>query len=182
MDAKLIQELKKSKKIAMARGFNLPISTKSSVHVARYIKFLPLNKAKRILKEVIEKRRAIPYFRYNRDIPHRKELDGPVKSGRYPVKVAKYFLRLLNSVEKNAQFLGLNTEKMIIIHSAAYKGVKPPARMDYRGRIIRGKSTHIEIIAMEVDQYDPSKRYSRKAFKKLIKDILKEWYLKVSKK
>jgi len=182
MDAKLIQELKKSKKIVIVKGTNLPISRKNSVHVARFIKYLPLPKAKKYLREVIAMKRAVPFFRYNRDIPHRKELEGPVKAGRYPVKVAKYFLKLLNSLEKNAQFLGLNTEKVIIIHASAHKGITPPARMDYRGRIIRGKRTHIEIIGMEIEQYDPSKRYSRKALKKLVKEILKEWYLKVLKK
>jgi len=177
MDAKLLQVLKEAKKIATVRAWNLPISRKNAVHVARFIKYLPLEKAKRYLQEVIELKRAVPYFRYNRDIPHRRELEGPVPIGRYPVKVSKYFLKLLNSLEKNAQFLGLNTQKLIIIHAAAHKGT---TLYTYKRRkkakvLVRKKSTHVEIVGMEIEQYDPNKRYSRKALKKLVKEILKEW-------
>lgn len=180
MDAKLIEALREAKKIAVVRSWNLPISRKNSVHVARFIKYLPLEKAKRYLEEVIELKRPVPFFRYNRDIPHRKGLEGPVKAGRYPVKVAKYFLKLLNSLEKNAQFLGLNTQKLIIIHAAAHKGTTVYGRI--RRWIVRRKRTHVEIIAMEIEQYDPNKRYSRKALKNLVKNVLKEWYQRLSEK
>jgi len=178
MDAKLMEELRSAKKIAVVRAWNLPISRKNSVHVARVIKYLPLNKAKKYLEDVITKRRSIPFFRYCRDIPHRKDLNGPIKFGRYPEKVAKYFLRLLNSLEKNAQYLGLNTNKLIIIHAAVHKGTTVWGRI--RMRTVRRKRTHVEIVAMEIEQYDPEKRYSRKALKRLVGDVLKEWSQKLS--
>jgi len=180
MDAKLLGELKSAKKIAVVRAWNLPISRKNSVHVARAIKYLPLEKAKKYLEDVIAKKRSIPFFRYNRDIPHRNDLNGPIKAGRYPEKVARHFLRLLNSLEKNAQYSGLNTNKLLIIHAAAHKGTTVWGRI--RMKTVRRKRTHVEIVAMEVEQYDSGKRYSRKALKRLVENVLKEWSQKLSAK
>jgi large subunit ribosomal protein L22 len=180
MDAKLVQELKSARKIAVVRAWNLPISRKNSVHVARAIKYLPLDKAKRYLEDVLSKKRSIPFFRYNRDVAHRSDLQGPVKSGRYPEKVVKHFLRLLNSLEKNAQALGLNTDKLIIIHAAAHKGTTVPGRI--RMNRVRRKRTHVEIIAMEIEQYESGKRYSKKALKRLVENVLQQWSQKLSAK
>jgi len=180
MNTQLVQELKSAKKIAIVRSWNLPISRKHSVHVARAIKYLPIHKAKNYLEDVINLKRSIPCFRYNRDIGHKTDLQGSVKAGRYPQKVARYFLKLLNSLEKNAQELGLNTSKLIIIHAAAHKGTTVPGRI--RMNRVRRKRTHVEIYAMEIEQYDPSKRYSRKALKRLVENVLKEWSQKLSKK
>lgn len=182
MDAKLIEELKKAKKMVSVRGWNLPISWKVSYNISRYIKYLPVEKAIKRLEEVIELKRAIPYWRYNRDIPHRSNIDGGIKQGRYPVKASKYFIKLLKSLEKNAEKLGLDKNKLIIVFSSAYKGNTRPLKLNKGGYLVRGKSTHVEIYAMEIEQYDPNKRYKRKELKNLVKNILKEWYLKIYQK
>ncbi len=172
MDAKLLEKLRESKKITRVVGWNLPISRKASVHIARYIKYLPLKTAKRYLEEVIELRRSVPYFRYNRDVGHRSDAQG-IPMGRYPKKAAQHFLKLLDSLEKNALDLGLDPNKLVIIHAAAHKGTTIRGRI--RKWIVTRKRTHIEIIAMEIQELEEGKRYSRKALEALVKSILKEW-------
>lgn len=174
MDALLIQKLKENKKIASVRGVNLPISTKHSVNICRYITFLTLDRAKRDLKRVINKELAIPFYKFNRDIPHRKQLHGSkIKHGRYPEKASKYILKLLESLEKNAINMGMNPKKLVIVSATASKGTTVYGRI--RMNIVRRKRTHIKIYAMEIDSLDPEKRYSKKALKTMVKQILKEW-------
>ncbi len=178
MNAKLISLLKEQKKLVIIKSHNLPISRKKTVNIAKYIKYLPLRTAKRYLEEVIEKKRAIPYYKYNRDTPHRKNIDAKIKQGRYPVKPAKYLLKLLNSLEKNAINLGLDPSKIILLYILVNKGNTPPIKINYEGRRVRRKSTHVEIYGVFVDQFDPSRKYKRKELKGLIKSLIKEWLQK----
>lgn len=99
------------------------ISPKAAVEICREIKGMYLEKAKRFLEEVIEMKRSVPYKRYVRDVGHRRELEG-WKIGRYPVKAAKYILRLLENLENNAEMKGLDTSRVRIIHVAALRGRK----------------------------------------------------------
>jgi len=178
MNAKLISILKSQKKLVTVRSHNLPISRKKTVNLARYIRYLPLKTAEKYLEEIIEMKRAVPYYRYNRDIPHRRNIDGEIKQGRYPVKSAKYLLKLLRSLEKNAINIGLDPSKIILIHVLVNKGNTTPIKINYGGRRVRRKTTHIEIYGVFADQYDPSKKYKRKELKALIKSLIKEWLQK----
>jgi len=178
MNAKLISILKSQKKLVVVRSHNLPISRKKTVNLAKYIRYLPLKTAERYLEEIIEMKRAVPYYRYNRDIPHRRNIDGKVKQGRYPVKSAKYMLKLLTSLEKNAINMGLDPSKIILLHVLVNKGNTAPIKINYEGRRVRRKTTHIEIYGVFVEQYDPSKKYKRKELKALIKSLIKEWLQK----
>ena len=42
--------------------------------------------------------------------------------GRYPVKAAKYILKVLRNARNNAENQGLDPEKLVIVHAAAHKG------------------------------------------------------------
>jgi len=178
MNAKLISILKSQKKLVVVRSHNLPISRKKTVNLARYIRFLPLRTAKRYLKEIIEMKRAVPFYRYNRDIPHRRNIEGKIKQGRYPVKSAKYLLKLLESLEKNAINMGLDPSKIILLYILVNKGNTAPLKINYEGRRVRRKTTHIEIYGVFVDQFDPSKKYKRKELKALMESLIKEWLQK----
>jgi len=72
---------------------------------------------------VIALRRPVPFRRFKKKVPHRRGLQG-FCTGRFPVKAAKQILRILKDVEANAEFKGLNTEKLKLIHAAAYPGMK----------------------------------------------------------
>ncbi|NAY82000.1 MAG: 50S ribosomal protein L22 [Thaumarchaeota archaeon] len=98
------------------------VSPKEAREVANYIKGMSLDRAKQILQEVIEKKRIVPFKRYHRKVAHHK-VEG-FYAGRYPVKAAKYFLKLLENLESNALYKGLDVSRLIIIHTSAYPGRK----------------------------------------------------------
>lgn len=97
----------------------IDVSPKWSREVCAAIKGLRLEEARRLLEDVVEKKRMIPYRRYRKLRAHHGQTGGP---GGYPVKVAKHVLKLLDSLEANAEFKGLDTDRLIIVHAAAHKG------------------------------------------------------------
>ena len=129
------------KDIAKASATSLPISTKQSIEVCNFIRNKKLEKAKAILERVLEKKEAIPFKRFGSDTGHKK---GKIGTGRYPQKTAEEILKLLNSVEANAQDKGLNTDDLKIIQLIANKA-STPWRFG-RKRRRKSKRTHIEII------------------------------------
>ena len=129
------------KEIAKASATSLPISTKQSIEICNYLRNKGLEKAKAILERVLEKKEAIPFKRFGSDTGHKR---GKIASGRYPQKTAKEILKVLNSVEANAQVKGLSTSDLKIIKLLANKASSP-----WRyGRQTRRKAkrTHIEIV------------------------------------
>ena len=133
---------------AKAYGRELPISPKKAREICRALRRRPLDVAKDLLEDVMAKRRAIPYGRHNKEVAHQVGV-GP---GGYPVKAARYILRLLESAEENAEYKGLDAENMIIHHISAYRG--RPVK-SYRPRAF-GRSapwlkemTNVEIILRE---------------------------------
>lgn len=109
-----------SKESARAYGTELPISHKAAVEICRTIRNMDLEGAKTLLKDVMDKKRAIKFRRYAGSAGHRRGKMGP---GRYPVKAAKHILMVLENAEANAQFKGLSSEDMYIWHISAYKGM-----------------------------------------------------------
>ena len=129
--------------MARALGSALPISFKQSVEICSFIKNRSAADAKKILGNVVEKKSAIPFTRFNFDLSHKKKI-GP---GRYPEKASKEFIRLIEDVEANAQFKGMNTSKLVISHISAHKASKSW----HYGRKTRRKMkrTRVEIIVEE---------------------------------
>ena len=140
--------------MARAVGMALPISFKQSVEICDFIKNKNINDAKKILQNVVHKKAAIPFRRYNHDLGHKKKIG----TGRYPEKASKWFINLIEDVEANAQFKGLNTSNLIIIHISAHKGGKAW----HYGRKSRRKMkrTNVEIFVEEstVKTEDKNKR------------------------
>ncbi|MEB3816892.1 MAG: 50S ribosomal protein L22 [Desulfurococcales archaeon] len=141
-------------KIAKAMMWDVPVHPKVMREVAEAIKGMRLAEAKRFLERVIEKKEAIPFRRAHGKQAHRRGLADrwgwPV--GRYPVKAAKYMLKLLNNVENNAEDKGLEIENLRIIHVAAHKGItlkrwmpRAYGRASPKNRV----HSHIEVIVRE---------------------------------
>ena len=129
--------------MARAVGVALPISYKHSYEVCNFIKNKNIADAKKILESVVEKKVAVPYKRFDFDLSHKKKI-GP---GRFPEKTSLELIKLLESVEANAQFKGLNTSNLVIIHMSAHKAGKAW----HYGRFSRRKMkrTHVEICVEE---------------------------------
>ncbi len=137
------------KRVARAMLVNAPISTKWAVEVADAIRGMPLLKAEAYLQRVLDHKDWIPQKHYHKDTPHRKGVRAGIKSGRYMDKTVKYFLKLIQNVKNNAEQKGLDVSKLRIVHVAASKGYRRPRIQPMLRRIIRKKSTHVEMVVSE---------------------------------
>ena len=128
---------------AQAVGRDLSISAKHGVEVCRFIRGKNIQKAKQLLAEVIAGKKPIPYFRYHKDLGHKKGM----AAGRFPKKTCEAVLSILESAEANAQFKGLNTSRLEIAHICAQKAARPLHFGRHRGRQM--KRAHIEVVLEE---------------------------------
>ncbi|MBN2141707.1 50S ribosomal protein L22 [Candidatus Woesearchaeota archaeon] len=126
-------------------GRDLGLSRKKSVEMCKFIKGREIAKAKAILEKVKEKQLAVPFTRSTNGAGHRK---GPMAGGKYPLKGAMEFLKLLKQLEANAQAKGLSSS-LKIIHACAQQASEP---FRYgRKRRVQMKRCHIELAAQEIE-------------------------------
>ncbi len=142
-------------KTAKAMIWDAPISPKEAAEVARELRGKMLKDAIAYLERVIKMEEPVPLRRYNRKVAHKRGLadKAGIPIGRYPVKVAKYYLKLLKSVQNNAEFKGLDPEKLKVVHIASHKGMTIKRYMPRAfGRATPEfeRRTHLEVIVMEV--------------------------------
>jgi len=147
-------EVGKASKTARAMLKNAPVSVKYSTEICNQIKTRPVNKAIEFMQRIISHEEYLPLKRYNKKVAHRKgQAKEGEKAGRYPEKVANAFIQLLELAKTNADFKGLDPEKLLIIHAYANMGMN---RYSYqsKGRIAgkarRRNATNIEIIVQEM--------------------------------
>lgn len=133
-EKKIEQKVKKTE--ASVNGVDLPISTKDSVAICRFIKGKKIDRAIFDLEQVLLYKKAIPM---KGEIPHRKGKG--MMSGRYPKNATICFIKLLKSLLANANEL----EDPIITEAIANLASRPFGRF---GRI-RKKRSHIKIIMKE---------------------------------
>ena len=104
-----------------------PMSHKHSKEVARAIKGMTAGEAVEYLEAVVNEERSVPFKSHNSDVGHRSDIDG-WDAGRYPEKVSKAFLDLLENAVGNADHQGFDGESMTISHVAAHKVGESPGR------------------------------------------------------
>lgn len=152
--AKLNYSIKvKAENTALAIGRELHISPKKSMELCRAIKGKSLAQAKRYLEEVIALKRAVPFHRFKRDVPHRKGRE--IMAGRYPVNAAKGILETLEHAEHNAEYKGLDPENMFVYSITASRGRVTKGRMPRAfGRATAWDThpTNIEVILKELGE------------------------------
>ena len=122
---------------AVANGNSLPISTKTSGAICRFIKHKKIKDAIADLEKVIAKKKAVPM---RGEIPHRK---GKIMAGRFPQRAAKHFVEMLKTLAANANVNGL--ENPVIVEAFANRASEPYGRF---GRVQK-KRTHIKITVKE---------------------------------
>lgn len=135
---------------ASAREVN--ISPKHAREICKTIKGMNIADARKLLEEVIKKKIAISFARYHEQVSHKSSTPGYV-AGRYPVKAAEVFLKLLDNLENNASFKGMNVDKVAVVHANAYRGL---VVKDFVPRAM-GRSSpnfhvlvHIELVGREM--------------------------------
>ena len=126
------------------------ISHKHAREVATAIKGLSIEKARDYMLSVVAKQRAIPFRRFKNQVGHRS--DPGVMSGRYPEKTATEFLKLLDNLESNAEYKGMDMDRLKIINATAHKGVlikRFIPRAQGRATDKNDVLTHVELVAQE---------------------------------
>ena len=128
------------------------ISHKHSREIAVAIKGRSIEKARELLENVISRKEAIPYRRYNNEVAHRSNIRDGFFAGRFPKKAASEFLRILDNLESNAEYKGMDLDRLRIVSAVVHKGTKlkrfQPRAM---GRSSPKFDTlvHVELVAQE---------------------------------
>lgn len=128
---KVVKKIKKTE--AFVRGLNMPLSTKTSYAICKFIKNKDIETAIKGLNEIIDHKRALPM---KGEIPHRR---GKIMSGRYPEKAIGQFIKLLQTLNANA--IVNEIENPVIIEAISGFGSRPFGRF---GRT-RKKRSNIKI-------------------------------------
>lgn len=137
--------------VARARGIELRISPKKTYEVLNAIRGLPLERARTVLEDAQQLRRAIPFRRYNQETAHHRGV-GP---GRFPKKVTQELLKVLANAEANAEYEGLDADRLYVKVAASSRGRILRARMPRaQGRATpwNEQTTHIEIVLAETKE------------------------------
>ncbi len=105
---------------AKAMGYEMDISFKHAVEICRAIKGKRVDDAIKFLEEVIEMKRVVPFKKHKKKVAH-KSLE-KWYAGRYPVKASKNILKVLKNLKANAEYKGLEIDRLFITHAQAKKG------------------------------------------------------------
>nr|AJS12790.1 50S ribosomal protein L22P [uncultured archaeon]AKQ01099.1 50S ribosomal protein L22, large subunit ribosomal protein L22 [uncultured archaeon Rifle_16ft_4_minimus_1461] len=136
---KEVKKTEKQKKTeAIVRGMNLPISSKQSFAICKFIKNKEINRAINELEEILAHKRALPM---KGEIPHRRGKG--MMSGRYPQNSVKEFIKLLKSLNANATANEMSNP--FICEAQGNFASRPFGRF---GRV-RKKRSHVTILAKE---------------------------------
>ena len=122
---------------AVVNSYNLPISTKKSAAICRFIKGKTIEESQNYLEEVIRGKKAIPM---KGEIPHRR---GRMMSGGFPKNAARHFIVLLKSLAGNSSVNEIDNP--VIVGAVANLASRPYGRF---GRW-RRKRTHVKLVARE---------------------------------
>lgn len=137
---------------AKASGRDLKISPKAAREICSAIHKMRLEEARRFLQDVIDEKRTVPYRRYKKKVPHKAEIEGWY-AGRYPVKAAREIMKVLSSLEANAEDKGLYVDRLKIVHAAAQRAriiKRYVPRAFGRSAPNFDKRCHVELIVKEL--------------------------------
>ncbi len=142
------QEKKVEPKDKIARVYfkNIPISTKHSMDLCRFIKNKNPNKAIWQLEQIMTQKMALPM---RGEVPHRKGKSKNNPRGRYPIKSTKQFIKALKNLVANAKVKTMDVEKLNIYLAKADFASRPvrATRLGFGPK--KFKRTHFVIEAKE---------------------------------
>merc|ERR1712108_127080 len=143
-------------KAAKAKGSNLRVHFKNTRETAQAIKKMPLHRATTYLKNVVNMKEIIPFRRFMGGVGrHAQAKVHGASQGRWPKKSAEFLLHLLKNAESNAEYKGLDSDRLVVDHIQVNRAPKM-RRRTYRahGRINPYMSSpcHIEVVLVEKEQ------------------------------
>lgn len=136
-------------KIARVRGLNAEMSQKYAINICKFIKNKKADYAIELLKKVQLKKIAVPM---KMEVAHKKGVGGGYSSGKYPIKAAGIFIKLIKSLIANASVLGMDEKNIIIMTAKADKAHRPfkGTRMAYGRK--KAKRCHVLLEAKEIKE------------------------------
>jgi large subunit ribosomal protein L22 len=127
------------------------ISHKYAREISHSLKGKSIESSRTYLQSVTRLEHAVPFKRFNNEVGHKS--DTGVMSGRYPRKAASEFLRLLDNLESNAEYRGMDLDRLKIVNATVHKGRKlerfTPRAMGRASPKI-DILTHVELVAQEL--------------------------------
>lgn len=127
------------------------ISHKHAREIAKQLKGLTIENARDYLQKVANKEQAVSFGRYKKQVGHRSETG--MMAGRYPEKSATEFIKLLDNLESNAEYKGMDLDRLKIVNATVHKGViikRFIPRAFGRATPKNNVLTHVELVAQEI--------------------------------
>ncbi|CAD2102502.1 60S ribosomal protein L17, putative [Plasmodium vinckei brucechwatti] len=157
---KYAKQIRNPGKCAKAAAVDLRVHFKNTYETARAIRRMNLLEAKKYLNAVIDKKRCVPFRRYNGGVGRTNQAkEFNHTQGRWPVKSCKFLLNVLDNVQANAESKNLDIGKLKIIHIMVNRA-RPGRRRTFKahGRInpFMSSPCHIQVIAREITK--PAKK------------------------
>ncbi len=128
--------VKTGDKEARTKAHSVNASYKDLSQICRNIKGMNAEKAVKLMDQVMKKEMPIHYYTFNTRLGHRKEIKG---KGRYPVKEAKIVKKALKEAIANAEFKGLQKDKLVVSTASANKqNIYPRYKRYWVGSVVIG--------------------------------------------
>jgi large subunit ribosomal protein L22 len=143
-------------KTARSQGHELHVSPRHCVEICRELRGRSLVEAKSYLEAITKMKTPVPFKRHRSGVGHRAGMRG-WDAGRYPQKAAREILTALRNAEANAEYKGLDTERMLVVHSLARTGRVIEGRMPRAMGRATAKNTAtvtVEIVLQELENGD----------------------------
>ena len=143
-------------KTARSQGHELHVSPRHCVEICRELRGRSLVEAKSYLEAITKMETPVPFKRHSSGVGHRAGMRGWA-AGRYPQKAAREILTALRNAEANAEYQGLDTDQMLVVHSLARSGRVIEGRMPRAMGRATAKNTDtvtVEIVLQELKNGD----------------------------
>ncbi len=147
----IIEEMLNPDKTAKASGRELKVSHKAAREICKAVKGMNLVQAKEFLRDVMAKKKPVPYTRYTKKLGHKGGMQNHCV-GRFPIKCAERILHVIEAAQANAEDKGLDVDRLRIMHAAAYTGMKNKRftpRAHGRASPKFETTSHVEIVLEE---------------------------------
>mmetsp|Transcript_2536 Transcript_2536/g.3672 ORF Transcript_2536/g.3672 Transcript_2536/m.3672 type:complete len:171 (+) Transcript_2536:39-551(+) len=142
-----------SVKVARARGDSVRVHFKNTCETCNAISKKSLKDAKIFLNDVLHKKQAVPFKKFNGGPSrHRQARGSGTDQCRWPTKSVYTVLKLLKNAEESAKAKGMTLDKLYIAHIQVNRAPKMRRRtFRAHGRINAWMSSpsHIQIVLQE---------------------------------
>ena len=160
----------KAEKSTKTRGKGLRVHFKNTFETARQLKNKSIVQAESFLRDVIDKKRAVPFYRFKRGPGRTAQAKGSGTSqARWPKKSCLFLLDLLRNARSNAEVKQLDTSRLVVSHvqvQQAPRGRRRTHRAHGRINAYMSAPCHIELILEENENVVPKGKVEEPTKKK----------------